>query len=202
MTGAPAMTRGQKRWAIGVLIILTLLVLPALGHVLGLALLVLVVGVTVAMIVTRGRLLVMVLAWRRRRQWVVLRASLAEWCALPPTAFEHAVGDLLVASGWRRVRHTGGPGDRGVDLVGTTPDGLSAVVQCKRIAPATTVSSPVLQQLVGSQHIHHADQAWIVTTGSLTAEARRIALSSDVVIVDGRNLIAMATRANVDRRAA
>lgn len=137
----------------------------------------------------------------RRRGWSESRSRsswdsgvLARWSALDPVAFKQAVADLLARSGWREVRHTGRSGDLGVDLVGITPQGLRAIVQCKRYSPSATIGSPFVHQLVASLHIYGGSEAWLVTTGGFTPDARRLGRRMGVVLVDGPGLVEMGRR--------
>jgi hypothetical protein len=70
--------------------------------------------------------------------------------------------------------------------------GARAIVQCRRLAPGRALGAPVVQQLVGSQHIYSADQAWLVTTGTLTHDAGQLASRMGVGVVDGPGLVNMA----------
>lgn len=96
--------------------------------------------------------------------------------ALSPTEFEHAVGEMLTAQGYRKVQVHGGAGDLAADLTCFAPDGRSTVVQCKRYAPDNLVGSPVIQSFIGMVKIHHkADLGIFVTTSGYTLPAMNLA---------------------------
>ena len=95
---------------------------------------------------------------------------------LTPTEFEHAVGEMLTAQGYRKVQVHGGAGDLAADLTCLAPDGRSTVVQCKRYAPDNLVGSPVIQSFIGMVKIHHkADLGIFVTTSGYTLPAMNLA---------------------------
>src|SRR5215213_1741075 len=92
--------------------------------------------------------LAVALGWgrHRRRRGIRWQArTLGDLLTLSPTAFEHAVADLLRALGYRDVRRVGGSGDQGVDVACRDAAGKRVIVQCKRYGPATKVGSPDLQ---------------------------------------------------------
>ena len=96
--------------------------------------------------------------------------------ALTPTEFEHAVGEMLSAQGYRKVQVHGGAGDLAADLTCLAPDGRFVVVQCKRYAPDNLVGSPAIQSFIGMVKIHHkADLGIFVTTSGYTLPAMNLA---------------------------
>jgi hypothetical protein len=126
---------------------------------------------------------------RARHDWLRHVATLQDLLALSPTQFELAIGELLTTWGYRDVRHTGGAGDLAADLTCRTADGRSAVVQCKRYAPAHAVGSPEIQQFIGMQVVHHrAEQGIYVTTSSFTQPAQALARQHGLRTIDGAEL--------------
>lgn len=82
-----------------------------------------------------------------------------------------------------------GPGDRGVDVTEVTADGCSIVVQCKSFAPYRPVWSGELQKFLGASSIQHrADVALFVATASFAPEARAIAETYGITLVDRAHL--------------
>lgn len=99
--------------------------------------------------------------------------------AMTPTGFEHYVADLLTRLGWTDVRHTGGRGGMGADVLAVDPDGQRVLVQCKRYAAANPVRSGDIQTVVGVAHMtHKCDRVLVVTTGRYTDDAHRLAFAS------------------------
>ncbi|WP_369260636.1 restriction endonuclease [Streptomyces sp. R35] len=103
--------------------------------------------------------------------------------------FEHHVAVLLRRDGCTDVIVHGGPGDRGVDVTARAADGRSVVAQCKSFAPYRPVWSGELQKFLGASHVQHAaDVALFVATTSFTPDARAIAESYGVTLVDRAHL--------------
>jgi hypothetical protein len=109
--------------------------------------------------------------------------------ALTPTQFELAIGDLLRCSGFRSVQHTGGGGDLAADLICRDSQGARVIVQCKRYAASSAVTSPEMQQFIGMIYAHHhADYGLFVTTSTFTQPASALALQHDIRLLDGAAL--------------
>lgn len=103
--------------------------------------------------------------------------------------FEHHIAVLLRRDGCTDVIVHGGPGDRGVDVTARTADGRSVVAQCKSFAPYRPVWSGELQKFLGASHVQHtADVALFVATTSFTPDARAIAETYGVTLVDRAHL--------------
>ncbi|MGW1883442.1 restriction endonuclease [Streptomyces sp. NPDC001970] len=103
--------------------------------------------------------------------------------------FEHHVAVLLRRDGCTDVVVHGGPGDRGVDVTALTADGRSVVVQCKSFAPYRPVWSGELQKFLGASFVQHgADVALFVATTSFAPDARAIAETYGITLVDRAHL--------------
>jgi hypothetical protein len=113
--------------------------------------------------------------------------AVPDWFTLSPTEFEYAVAELCRKDGCTRVQAIGGAGDLGADVVAYTPDGRKVVIQCKQYRGK--VASPDLQRFAGTVFtIHHADVAVLVTTGSVTTPAARLAKAAGIEIVHADRL--------------
>ena len=115
--------------------------------------------------------------------------TLAQLQALSPAEFEQWVGDRFQQQGYY-VRNTADSADHGVDLWLATPDGQTAVAQCKRYNG--TVGEPAVRDLYGVMQHEKAALGFLVTTGRLSDSARRWAEGKPMVLLDGQQLIAMA----------
>ncbi|MFD4523678.1 restriction endonuclease [Streptomyces sp. NPDC058470] len=103
--------------------------------------------------------------------------------------FEHHVAVLLRRDGCTDVIVHGGPGDRGVDVTARTADGRSVVAQCKSFAPYRPVWSGELQKFLGASRVQHAaNVALFVATTSFAPDARAIAETYGVTLVDRSHL--------------
>ncbi|WP_328554513.1 restriction endonuclease [Streptomyces sp. NBC_00358] len=119
---------------------------------------------------------------RGPRQYTGIMASID---AMNWREFEHHVAVLLRRDGCTDVIVHGGPGDRGVDVTALTADGRSVVAQCKSFAPYRPVWSGELQKFLGASLVQHtADVALFVATTSFTPDARAIAETHGVTLVD------------------
>lgn len=126
---------------------------------------------------------------RQRRPAPVRVETLGELLALSATQFEEAIAQSLRDHGYRDVRRCGGPGDLGVDITCTDPNGGRLAVQCKRYAPGNLVGSRDLQLFIGMTHTEHqVDRGVYITTSSYTVPARQLANRHNIRLVDGPEL--------------
>jgi len=84
------------------------------------------------------------------------------------------------------IQTTATTGDEGVDLI-LHKDTRLAVVQCKRYEGS--VGQPVVRDLYGAMLHNRADEAYLVTTGTITLPAQRWATGKPIHLVDGNTLI-------------
>ncbi|WNM28927.1 restriction endonuclease [Streptomyces sp. Li-HN-5-11] len=104
--------------------------------------------------------------------------------AMNGRTFERHVAKLLIRDGCKNVVVQGGHGDRGVDIIGLTADGRRLVVQCKRLAPYLSITSPNMQKFVGAAKVlYAADVALFVATCPFTPEALSIAAEAGITPV-------------------
>lgn len=148
------------------------------------------VVITVFTIVALASLVLVIAARRRMARRRRLRVRRFEsLLALTPTQFEAEIGRLLTDLGYRDVRHVGGAGDLGADLVCRDRAGRQVVVQCKRYGPGRRVGSGDIQSFIGMLTVHHrADAGIFVTTSAFTQPAQDLAREHNVELFDGRRL--------------
>ncbi|MGB8346046.1 MAG: restriction endonuclease [Ktedonobacteraceae bacterium] len=126
---------------------------------------------------------------RRHRRLLARLHTLGDFLALSSTQFEQAVGELLKSLGYSRMQHVGGSGDLMADLTCVTPQGQSAIVQCKRYASDHAVGSPDIQKFIGMMSVHHRVQTGLfVTTSSFTGPAQQLASQHGIQLIDGNQL--------------
>lgn len=119
--------------------------------------------------------------------------TLGDMLEMNPTAFEEFTGKALEALGYKNVVRIGGSGDLGADLTATDPQGRSAIVQCKRYTPGSSVGSPILQAFIGMKTVHHrAERGIFVTTADYSQQAIDLAKQHDIVLIDGDDLVKIA----------
>ncbi|MFF2729574.1 restriction endonuclease [Streptomyces sp. NPDC058008] len=113
------------------------------------------------------------------------------YAAMDPYDFEEAVAALCGRDGCTDAEVVGGAGDLGADVVATTPDGRSLVIQCKRYTEGNKVGSQDLQRFGGTCYaVHGADTAVVVTTGAFTEPALEYAGRCGIVCVGIEGLTA------------
>lgn len=118
------------------------------------------------------------------------RAAAAVPQAFTPSGFEHEVAALLRRDGWKIIRDGGGPNDGGIDVLASR-DGHKLGVQCKFYGPRTPLTSGEIQKYLGTPRlVHRVNEMLIVTTGPVTAPARKMVAASDfpTEVVSGAEL--------------
>lgn len=114
----------------------------------------------------------------------------------PPSFFETAVLDLLVAMGYGgaggRAMRTPLTNDEGIDgIIDQDALGLSRIyVQAKRYALDSSVGRPEIQAFVGALQGAQADRGVFITTARFSQRATDYArgVSTRVVLIDGESL--------------
>ena len=104
---------------------------------------------------------------------------------LDPVAFERFVGSLFEKMG-HEVQTTALSGDEGVDLV-LRKDSKLAIAQCKRYQGS--VGQPIVRDLYGTMVHNHADEAYLITTGTISLPAQQWAIDKPIHLVDGNVLV-------------
>jgi restriction system protein len=128
------------------------------------------------------------------RKNLEVRARLREVLGeMHPQAFEHLIGDLLVALGFDGVEVTRYVGDKGIDLRGTLVAGgvtdVKTAIQVKRHTTAS-IGAPTVREVRGGLGPH--DRGLIITLSTFSKDARREASEPDrspISLVDGAALI-------------
>ena len=112
---------------------------------------------------------------------------------LPPNGFERLSQRILREAGFTQVTVTGKCGDGGIDGHGTLQQNpfvsFKVLFQCKKYAGSVTVSQ--VRDFRGAM-AGHADRGIFITTGTLTADAKREASRdgvSPIEVIDGERLV-------------
>lgn len=109
---------------------------------------------------------------------------------MDPYDFEDLCKLLLEKEGFVNVHRKGGSGDMGVDVVAQQFNGNSKdfwLVQCKRWV--SNVGSTPLQRLVSERERLGAHQIACYTTSDYTNDAKKVAKTQGVIIVNGHELL-------------
>jgi restriction system protein len=126
--------------------------------------------------------------WTNRRLFAAAR-NLEQLLSLPPADFESWTATLFERYSYQ-VRNMPNSADHGVDLIVTSPDGETGIVQCKRYRG--TVGEPVVRDLYGTMVHVGADRGFLVTTGAVSRSARSWAEGKTLELIDGATLLRLA----------
>lgn len=102
--------------------------------------------------------------------------------------FEQLVASLFEAMGYEVEKTPVGP-DGGIDLVLHSPDVVTSgkyIVQCKRVS--SSVSEPILRDLLGTTHSEGALKGILVTNATFTQPAIEFAEGKTLELIDGNKL--------------
>ncbi len=110
--------------------------------------------------------------------------------AMTPSAFESWVQQLFRSRGYY-AHNTPDSNDHGVDLWVVSPQGERAVVQCKRYRGV--VGGVVIRELYGVMQHEGTPRGFLVTTGTISAPARRWAQGKAIELIDGARLAVLAS---------
>lgn len=119
------------------------------------------------------------------KKWRFRRAGIYAVDEMTGEEFEEFLGELFERCGFD-VSYTKGSGDFGADLI-LEDDGEIIVVQAKRYQG--TVGVKAVQEIVGAVKMYEADEAWVVTNSYFTKQAKELAESNDVFLMDRDKLI-------------
>lgn len=123
-------------------------------------------------------------------QRTVHAPGIGDVLALTPAQFEELTAILLGSIGFTAVQRTGKAGDLGADITCLDSQGRTAIVQCKRYAPGSTIGTPVVQTFIGMMTVHHrVERGLIVTTVPFTQQAIDLARQHGIALIDGPALL-------------
>jgi len=105
---------------------------------------------------------------------------------IDPVTFEKYMAAIFEDRYGYTVQMTPTTGDGGIDIILRKGNYL-AIVQCKHYQGS--VGEPVARDLYGSMIHTHAHEAFIITTGQITAKARNWCEGKPIHLIDKHNLI-------------
>lgn len=144
----------------------------------------------------------LVLAWRNIRQrWRTSHRISREWRALSlrelqamdPFVFEEYVAQRIFARQGYEVRNQPDSKDGGVDIWVIAPNRAEAVVQCKRYRG--TVGAATIRELYGTMIHSGVARAFLVTTGTISMDARKWVEDKPIRLIDGNELVQLSRAA-------
>lgn len=113
------------------------------------------------------------------------KSGMLEIDHMPGRTFEEYLQVLLKTRGYSAVL-TPASGDYGADLI-LTAKGKKIVVQAKRYKKKIGVKA--VQEVVSAKGHYHADECWVITNSYFTEQAKRLAKSNQVILVDRNKLM-------------
>ena len=123
----------------------------------------------------------------RRQEFARNIRSLSFLQQLEPMTFQRLIWLAYERSGYA-VTETPAGRDGGVDGF-LKKDGHLYVLQCKRYR--FDVGEPIVRDLFGTLHHHHAQGAILVTTGTISRPAKEFSEGKSIELVDGKALLAL-----------
>lgn len=120
------------------------------------------------------------------RHMKVTARSLEEMRALSPSEFERLVAETYRDQG-HKVDIVGATGDHGIDLVVHTRKGETWLVQCKKYRGK--VGEPVIRDFYGALRAANADAGAVITSGTITTQARLWAEGKPIFLYDGEEFL-------------
>jgi len=131
--------------------------------------------------------------WRKQKKDARLRRSgIHEIDQMDGFQFEHYLEQLFKSQGFK-VKVTKSRGDYGADLI-LEGKQKKIAIQAKRYSKSVGIKA--VQEVATSLHYYKASEAWVVTNSSFTRQAREMAASSSVRLIDREQLINMVLNMN------
>jgi restriction system protein len=140
--------------------------------------------------------ILIVLRWRSHRRRLSDARTLDDLMALSPDEFEKLIATIFKSYGHQAQIH-GGSSDHGVDILVSSSNDEKWIIQCKRYSGS--VGEPVVRDLYGTMNHESAQRAYLITTGSFTAQAKAWAEGKPIVLYDGEALVKLIQRTQVHR---
>ena len=105
---------------------------------------------------------------------------------MSPSSFERYVGVVFKIAGFE-IKHIGGSGDMGVDLIASKGD-IRKAIQVKRYdRDSNTVGVKAFQEVHAGKEMHDCDEAAVITTSSFTNAAKEMAKKLRIEALDGND---------------
>lgn len=115
------------------------------------------------------------------------RANMAEIDMMKGIQFEHYLQQLFIMLGYQ-VKLTRASGDFGADLI-LIKDYTKIVIQAKRYTK--NVGLKAVQEVYGAKKHYGANEAWVVTNSLYTKQAKELAYSNEVFLIDRHDLLTL-----------
>ena len=100
---------------------------------------------------------------------------------LSPREFEEWAASLFSALGYEKVTLTPQSSDKGIDVL-AEKDGFKVAMQCKKFKGV--VGSPIVQAFLGAMQTAEIKRGFLVTTGTFSVEAEKLAVDMPIELWD------------------
>ncbi|WP_235976342.1 restriction endonuclease [Niallia circulans] len=140
---------------------------------------------TFGIIVFFGGLLLVALIVNLLREQKLRKSGILEIDKMSGRKFEEYLLALLKAKGYY-VQLTPASGDYGADLI-LSAKGKKIIVQAKRYKK--NVGIKAVQEIASAKSHYKADECWVVTNSFFTEQARKLANSNQVRLIDRKQLM-------------
>ena len=133
--------------------------------------------------------IVIIISERKKRlEWEqkLRESGISEVDTMTGKVFEMYLEGILKARGYG-VRLTSTTGDFGADLILSTDENTTIVVQAKRYSKKVGVRA--VQEIVSAKSYYGADECWVITNNYFTSPALELADSNGVILFDRDELV-------------
>ncbi|MFA9559297.1 restriction endonuclease [Evansella sp. AB-rgal1] len=140
---------------------------------------------TIAIIVLAGGSLIYVFVVNLLREQKLRKSGILEVDNMSGRKFEEYLQTLLKSRGYY-VELTPASGDYGADLILSIKD-KKIIVQAKRYKKNVGVKA--VQEIASARSHYKADECWVITNSFFTEQARKLASSNQVQLIDRKQLM-------------
>ena len=119
------------------------------------------------------------------RKYRLKKSGITEVDKMSGRTFEEYLELLLRGRGYH-AKLTPATGDYGADLV-LTKSGKRIVVQAKRYKKNVGVKA--VQEIASAKSYYNADECWVITNSFFTEQAKKLARSNDVRLINREELM-------------
>jgi len=151
---------------------------------------------TLGIIVIFGGSLIFALIVNVLREQKLRKSGILEVDKMSGRKFEEYLQTLLKANGYY-VQLTPASGDYGADLVLSTK-GKKIIVQAKRYKKNVGVKA--VQEIASAKSHYKADECWVITNSYFTEQAKKLASSNNVRLIDRNELMTWMLQGNESGR--
>lgn len=147
---------------------------------------------TLGIIVFFGGFLIFAMIVNVLREQKIRKSGILEVDKMSGRKFEEYLQALLKAKGYN-VQLTPASGDYGADLI-LSAKGKKIIVQAKRYKKNVGVKA--IQEVASAKSHYRADECWVITNSFFTEQAKKLASSNQVRLIDRKQLMNLMLQEN------